>query len=735
MPAEAMDLYRELLDRLGALVWESDPDPRRFVGLDTVHPEDRPRVRAACARAIENCTDDRVEYRVLTPDGRTRWIRNSFRAVCQNGRARRLVGAMLDVTDSHGLQQREGYYRAMVDNSVDAIALLNRDGTIRFVTASVERLTGFIPDELVGSQAFDRIHPDDRASVSDAFGRALEQPGLPISVEYRGQHKDGSWRHRKVVGVNRLDDPAVAAVVVNYRDTTAHEAAEAALLERERVYEATFDEALIGLAQTSLEGRFLLVNRRLCDLLGYTPEELRALDFMAISHADETAQDVDAKERLIAGTLDRHTREKRYRRKDGSFIWASLTVSLHRHVSGDPSYFIATLEDITERKRAEEEARQLHKMEAIGRLAGGIAHDFNNLLTAIVGYADLALNQLGADDPVSRDIQEIRVAGQSAASLTRQLLAFSRKQMLQPEVLDLNVVVTRLSGLLRRLIAEHIRLEWKPQIALNRVRADPGQIEQVILNLALNARDAMPRGGTLSIETANVELDAAYAADHPGATTGKHVMLAISDTGIGMDRAVQDHVFEPFYTTKEPGKGTGLGLATVYGIVKQSGGSIFVYSEPARGTTFKIFLPCSDLAAEVVPAQPHTARAFVGNETILLVEDQPEVRAVARAALTRHGYTVLEANQGEEALQIEQNHHERIHLLLTDVVMPAMSGRELAQRLLQRRPDVRVLYASGYTDDAILHHGVIESGVAFIQKPFSPTSLLRKVREVLEGRK
>ncbi len=495
------------------------------------------------------------------------------------------------------------------------------------------------------------------------------------------------------MGVNRLDDPAVAAVVVNYRDTTAPKVAEAALLARERVYQATFDEALIGLAQTSLEGRFLLVNRHLCNLLGYTVEELRAIDFMTLSHPDEVAGDVEARNGLLAGAIDRYTREKRYRRKDGSFVWTNLTMSVHRHVSGDPNYFIAAIEDITERKRAEDEARQAHKMEAIGRLAGGIAHDFNNLLTAIVGYADLALKQLSADDPVSRDIQEIRAAGKSAASLTRQVLAFGRKQMLQPEVLDLNMIVSRLNGLLTRLIGEQIRLEWRPARPLNRVRADPGQIEQVILNLALNARDAMPRGGTLSIETANVELDAAYASEHPGAAAGKHVMLAISDTGVGMDRAVQEHLFEPFYTTKELGKGTGLGLATVYGVVKQSGCSIFVYSEPGLGTTFKLFLQCADVAADVAGEQPDTARALDGHETILLVEDQREVRTVARTVLTRHGYTVLEASQGEEALQIERDYHERIHLLLTDVVMHAMSrtrARAAAPAAASRRP--RALY-------------------------------------------
>jgi two-component system cell cycle sensor histidine kinase/response regulator CckA len=314
------------------------------------------------------------------------------------------------------------------------------------------------------------------------------------------------------------------------------------------------------------------------------------------------------------------------------------------------------------------------------------------------------------------------------------LLAFSRKQIPQPQVLDLNMIVPRMEGLLRRVIGEDVRLECRSEQPLDRVRADPGKVEQVILNLALNARDAMPQGGTLAIETANIELDRAYMSDHPDAAAGRHVMLAISDTGIGMDDAVQKHLFEPYYTTKGPGKGTGLGLATVYGIVKRSGGSILVYSEPAHGTTFKIFLPRIEPVAEVAGVQAGCTRALGGSETILLVEDQPEVRAMVCAALTRHGYTVLEASQGEEALQIAQDHHEEIHLLLTDLVMPAMGGRELAHRLLQRRPHVRVLYTSGYTDEAIVPHDVIESGSAFIEKPFTPADLLRNVREVLDGR-
>jgi len=624
-------------------------------------------------------------------------------------------------------------WRAIVDGSADAIALLSSDGTIQFVTAAIERLSGYAPGELIGKSAFDLIHPDDRAAVREAFRCGAAAPGVPIRVEYRSRHKDGSWRRREVVAVNRLADPSIAAFVINYRDTTARDRSDAVLIERERIYQSTFDDALIGIAQTSLEGAFLRVNRHLCDLLGYTPEELTATDFMTISHPDDLVQDVEARSAMVAGVIDRYTREKRYRRKDNRFVWTRLTVSIHRGLASQPSYFISIIEDITERNRAEGELRQAHKMEAVGRLAGGIAHDFNNLLTAIVGYADLVLTQLPTESVLRKDVEEIRRAGHSAASLTRQLLAFSRKQVLTPQILDLNASVSNLKKLLHRLIGEHIRLEWRLSTPLDRVRADAGQIEQVILNLALNARDAMVTGGTLSIETANVELDHSYVVDHPGAQAGPHVMLAISDTGVGMDKAVQQHVFEPFYSTKAPGQGTGLGLATVYGIVKQSGGSIFVYSEPGHGTTFKIFLPRVEQTADIPEVPTHAPRALAGAETVLLVEDQPQVRSVASEVLRRHGYTVIDAANGAEALVVARNHDGRIDLLVTDVVMPGLSGRTLAAKFVEQQPAARVLYMSGYTDDSIVQQGILEGGVAFIQKPFTPTALLQKVRDVLDG--
>jgi two-component system, cell cycle sensor histidine kinase and response regulator CckA len=390
-------------------------------------------------------------------------------------------------------------------------------------------------------------------------------------------------------------------------------------------------------------------------------------------------------------------------------------------------------EERTERKKLEDQLRQAQKMEAIGQLTGGIAHDFNNMLTVIVGYSDLTLQKLRTNDPLRSDIEQVKLAGERASVLTRQLLAFSRKQVLQPKVLDLNAVLTNLDQMLQRLIGEDIDLITMPEPGLGRVHADPGQIEQIIVNLAVNARDAMPQGGKLTIETANVELDESYARQHGPVKPGPYVMFAVSDTGCGMDRETQARIFEPFFTTKEPGKGTGLGLSTVYGIVKQSGGYIWVYSEPGRGTTFKIYLPRVEAVAEAVKPRRKAARTVRGSETILLVEDDHAVRTLIRSTLQAHGYTVLETDHGKHAIQVCSQHAGPIHLMVTDVVMPEMSGRELAERLKPSRPNMQVLFMSGYTDKAIVHHGELDPGTPFLQKPFTPDVLARKVREVLDS--
>jgi signal transduction histidine kinase len=401
--------------------------------------------------------------------------------------------------------------------------------------------------------------------------------------------------------------------------------------------------------------------------------------------------------------------------------------------------WVLVLRDVTEERRVQREMWRQERLAAIGQLAGGVAHDFNNMLTAIQGYTELVLGSLASDDPqtwpsgqaMRADLEQVAKAGQRAAGLTRQLLAFSRKQVLQPQILDLNTLVTDFEKMLRRIISEDVELITALSPSLARVMADPGQIEQVILNLAVNARDAMPDGGHLTVETANVVLDENYAQTHLEVQPGHHVMLAISDTGIGMTEEVKSQIFEPFFTTKEEGKGTGLGLATVYGIVKQSEGNIEVYSEPGVGTTFKIYLPRVEETPEQVAREGEPRALPRGVETILLVEDEDAVRELARQALEQSGYTVLHARQPDEALFLCERYTGPIDLLLTDLVMPGMSGHDLAERLVPMRPEMKILYVSGYTDNAIVHHGVLDEETAFLQKPFTPAVLARRVREVL----
>ncbi len=489
------------------------------------------------------------------------------------------------------------------------------------------------------------------------------------------------------------------------------------------------------------DGRFLRLNRAFCELLGYAEEELLAKTFLDITHPDDREENLRAVEQLLAGEIQYVHLEKRYLHKLGQEIWVLVSASLVRDAQGRPQYFISQVQDISQRKQAEaalhqseEQLRQAQKMEAVGRLAGGVAHDFNNLLTIISGYGEILLRRLGPDDPLHRYPKGIMQASERAASLTQQLLAFSRRQMLEPKVINLNDSVAAMNSMLRRLIGENIDLVTVLEPDLGPVRADPGQIEQVIINLAVNARDAMPEGGKLTIETVNVELDHAYASHHVGVQPGAYALLAITDTGHGMDAETRAHLFEPFFTTKERGKGTGLGLATVYGIVKQSGGTIWVYSEPGRGTTFKVYLPQMGSILEVSPTVPAPeAEPVKGSETILLVEDEETVRALAREVLQEAGFHVLEAQHGTEALTLSGQYEGPIHLLVTDVVMPQMGGRVLADRLIVERPGLKVLYMSGYTDNAIVHQGVLDKGTVFLHKPFSPTVLARKVRELLDA--
>ncbi len=493
------------------------------------------------------------------------------------------------------------------------------------------------------------------------------------------------------------------------------------------------EEGIYGIDE-SCTCRF--INNAAAAMFGYEPDELIGRDIHALIHhhdAQGRPYPIEAcpisPQAIHTGTAC-HVEDEMFWRRDGTAFpveYTSNPIKERDRVLGA----VAVFTDITKRKQLEEQLRHSQKMEGIGRLAGGIAHDFNNLLTVINGYSRLLLDSLTPEAPMWSALEEINKAGRHAASLTSQLLAFSRRQVLDPRILDLNLVVNELERMLRRLIGEDITLQLSLAPAPGQVKADPGQVEQVIVNLAVNARDAMPRGGTLTIETANVELDENFARVHPGVSPGPYVLLALSDTGCGMDAATQARLFEPFFTTKELGKGTGLGLSTSYGIVKQSGGHIAVYSEVGRGTTFTIYLP--RILGEVThKAKPSPQPLPLGSETILLAEDEEMVRIFTKAVLESQGYTVLEARDGSQALELARQHGGPIHLLVTDVVMPGMSGRALAERLAQAHPDTTVLYLSGYTDNTIVPHGVLDEGTAFLQKPFTPHALALKVREVLD---
>jgi PAS domain S-box-containing protein len=521
----------------------------------------------------------------------------------------------------------------------------------------------------------------------------------------------------------------VSALLVMRHETKLVDAARQA----ENMYRNLVENAVEGIFQTTPDGAYLSVNPALAHMYGYeSPEELMSA-VKDIGHQVYVDPNRRAEfKRLIANDGTVQAFEYEVYRKDGKKIWLSENARAVRNGNGAILHYEGTVEDVTERKSLEQHLRQALKMEAVGRLAGGVAHDFNNLLTVIQGHSEILQQSCDPGSPALRSVNAIKKAAQTASSLTRQLLAFSRMQVIQPRVLDLNAVLIDMAKMLPRLIPEDIELNFKPSVSLRRVMADPNQMEQVIINLVLNARDAMPQGGKLTIETRNIELDEKYVTQHPSAVTGRFAMLAVSDTGQGMDARTQARIFEPFFTTKELGKGTGLGLATVYGVIKQSGGWIWVYSELGKGTTFKIYMPQVEKPEESQCGSTVDLPLPRGKETILLVEDQDSIRELASEALRANGYKMLEASNGSEAYEIATGKQAAIDLLVTDVVMPHMGGRELADRLAPRFPGIKVLYISGYAEYAAKGHGILDENTILLQKPFSMSALVRKVREVLD---
>lgn len=513
---------------------------------------------------------------------------------------------------------------------------------------------------------------------------------------------------------------------------------EIALRESEEKYRGLIETTRTGYVIVDTKGRVLDANPEYVRLTGHTElAEILGRSVLEWTAAPDRDKNAAAIEQCLQYGLVRNL-ELYYAGIGGRAIPVEINATFINASKGNQ--FISLVQDITERRQAEEalrkseeQLRQAQKMEAVGKLAGGVAHDFNNILTAIRGQSELLLMDLPENDPRRHGVQEILNAADRATSLTRQLLAFSRKQIIQPVVFDLNYLIQNLDKMLRRLIPEDIQITFIPDPDLGGVFADPGQIEQIIVNLAVNARDAMPAGGKLLMETANVELEAEYCQQHAQVKPGRYIMLAMSDTGIGISSDTQSHIFEPFFTTKELGRGTGLGLSMVYGIVKQNRGHIWVYSEPGHGTTFKIYLPRTDAIREAVEPSPNSATSIKGSETILLVEDEDIVREITRKILQKEGYTVLSASSGPMALTIGVQYQEPVHLILSDVLMPGMSGPETVSQLKAGHPLTKVLYMSGHTENAIVHHGVLDQGVAFIQKPFRRETLLRKVRELLDA--
>ena len=638
-----------------------------------------------------------------------------------------------------------------------------------------EDLLGLSRDELLGKDDYAFFPPAQAAFFQAADCDTLKHGKILEIPEESIQTKDGQrWLYTRKIPIRGPQGPE-HLLGVSIDITTRKRAQQA--LERAEANFRTLVEHCPDAIFAQRAGQIAFANPAFYRMLGFGPnDDVIGRLVESILHPDDLGQ--PSSRCFAAGTDAYPATELRCVQRDGELIDVEAT-GVACEFDGESS-IVAVLRDVTMRRRAEaalresqeqlerrvenrtaellraravlkqevdtrgraeaallqreEQLRQAQKMEAIGRLAGGIAHDFNNLLSVILSYADLLLPQVSQHDPVHEGLEEISRAAVRAADLTRQLLAFSRQQVLEPRVVDLNAVVSGTQRLLRRVIGEDIELRVLLAQNLKRARIDPGQIEQAILNLAVNARDAMPQGGCLTIETQNIEIDAIYASDHSGVSPGSYVVLVVTDSGHGMDKQTQQRVFEPFFTTKEQGKGTGLGLSTGYGIGCQRGGNIWLYSEPEHGTTFKLYFPSIEDEPDEQTPRPIKPEPGRGTETILLVEDEDQVRTLVRGILRRHGYRVLDARTPAEAIGISAQHDAPIDLLLTDVVMPQMSGRKLADLLLPQRPSMRVIYVSGYTDDTIIHHGVIDAEITFLQKPLTPAVLLRKLRDVLDQR-
>ncbi len=709
---------------------------------DTVAPECIEKLKQMVAKKLNGERETIYDIELITKDKRRLAVEVNSHLVMENGKPVAVQGIARDVTERKRAEENVLKEKLLNDAIIDSLPgvfyMFDQKGKRIRWNKNMEKVTGYTTEELTAIPIFANVVNEDRDDVKKTFEEVFTVGHA--SREAWVDQRDGTRVPYFLTG-RRVDIDGEPHMVGIGIDISERKRAEEELRESQRRFSDTLINLDMIAVMTDVEGTITFCNDYLLRLTGWERDQAIGQNWFEMFIPDDQMKLVKSLLDDIPadGFVTPHF-ENKIKTRSGQQRLVRWTNTTLRNVDGKVVGVAALGDDVTDLRKAqedlrlsEEQLRQAQKMEAIGQLAGGVAHDFNNLLTGITGYSELTLRKLAPDDPLCPNIEEIKKAGNRAASLTRQLLAFSRKQLLQPKVLDFNEVVSELEKMLRRLIGEDIELRTILDPELGRIKADPGQLEQVIMNLVVNARDAMPYGGVLIIETKNSFL-AENSGEHFAVKPGPYVLITVSDTGQGIDKETQSHIFEPFFTTKERGKGTGLGLSTVYGIIKQSDGYIWVDSEPGQGTTFKMFLPRVDEAAEEYRQEVREKdEETQGNETILLVEDDEIVRNLVREVLKSYGYTVLEAASGSEALKICRNNEGIIDLLLTDVIMPEMSGGELARKVIDLCPDVKVMFMSGYTDDAMIRHNILSSDITFIQKPFNSPDLAHRIRKVLDA--
>jgi two-component system, cell cycle sensor histidine kinase and response regulator CckA len=752
----------QLFDESPIPMWVYDPETLQFLAVnnaaikkygyqrteflnmtlkDILLPEDRPLAIQAAYQQYNNFPQT-TDWKLRLKDGVLLDVEISLQLVAY-GEKQAFVAFAYDVTEqkqvAESLRRSEIRFRSVIEGFNDVILITDNYQFIRYANAALMRLLGYKISDVLGKPLKAFLHPDEELSVAEKLSALLQTIGSVQTIEHRMRCTDHHWEIVESTGQSLLDPLGHPVLILHIRSISAQKKAEETLRHSEERYRRVVEDQIDLLCRYDANFNITFANPAYCASFDKSAEEILGMNFLERIPETERQQAI-AHVKALNASNPMAISEHQSVLPGGTVRWFQWTDRVLLDDAGNIVEYQGVGRDITDQKRLQEELRltqeqfrQAQKMEAVGRLAGGVAHDFNNLLTVIIGYTDLMLEDLEADTPLHQEVEEIRKVAERATGLTRQLLALSRRQVLEPQLVDLNKVISDTEKMLGRLIGEDIKLTTVQGAGPLKVFADLNQLEQVILNLAVNSRDAMPKGGELILETASVQLDEEYCRLHPEVKPGPYIMLAVSDTGHGMTEEVRSHIFEPFFTTKEKGKGTGLGLSTVYGIVRQSGGHLWVYSEAGIGTTFKLYLP---IAAQeniiLVAEKPVVQLKTEGHETILLVEDDKVLRDLISRVLRKKGYEVLVASNPEEALELEKGYDKPIHLMLTDMIMPGMDGYQLSKLVLAHRPEIKLLFASGYTENMFFDENNTGAEFNYLQKPFSSTTLTQKVRSILD---